>query len=141
MLFASGVIGENLVEDESDEDDYEETRSRARRVGDEDEDDDRGGFLANFMAYGAVMHAWYNTQARLRRLFGMGPRKRRDHAFDAPYDFNDDEFGTLNEPVRAKAPMARGDRLEPSMDGPARRVVSAPSISLGDDEDEDGFDL
>ncbi|NTJ66228.1 DNA translocase FtsK [Agrobacterium rhizogenes] len=138
MLFASGIIGENLVEDEEDEDDYEETRSRARRVGDVDEEDDRGSFLGNFMAFGAVMHAWYNTQARLRRLFGMGPRKRRDHAFDAPYDFNDDEFGTLNEPVRAKAPMARGDRLDPSMDSPAaRRVVSAPSISLGDDEDDD----
>jgi S-DNA-T family DNA segregation ATPase FtsK/SpoIIIE len=84
------------------------------------------------------MHAWYNTQARLRRLFGMGPRKRRDHAFDAPYDFNDDEFGTLNEPVRAKAPVARGERVEPSMDGPApRRVVSPPSMSIDDDEDED----
>ncbi|ENN84881.1 cell division protein Environmental Information Processing [Rhizobium freirei PRF 81] len=135
MLFGAGVIGEGPVEDEEDEDDYEETRSRARRVGDEDEDDDRGSFLSNFMAFGAVMHAWYNTQARLRRLFGMGPRKRRDHAFDAPYDFNDDEFGTLNEPARAKVPMAR---VEPSLEGSAaRRVVSAPSISLGDDEDED----
>ncbi|MBM7048865.1 MULTISPECIES: DNA translocase FtsK [Rhizobium] len=138
MLFGAGVIGESLVEDDEDEDDYENTHSRARRVGDEDEDDDRGGFLSNFMAFGAVMHAWYNAHARLRRLFGMGPRKRRDHAFDAPYDFNDDEFGTLNEPVRAKTPMARGDRVEPSLEGSAaRRVVSAPSISLNDDDDED----
>ena len=138
MLFAAGVIGESLAEEDEDEDDYENTHSRARRVGDEDEDDDRGGFLSNFMAFGAVMHAWYNAHARLRRLFGMGPRKRRDHAFDAPYDFNDDEFGTLNEPVRAKTPMARGDRVEPSLEGSsARRAVSAPSISLNDDEDED----
>jgi len=138
MLFGAGVIGESLVEDDEDEDDYENTHSRARRVGDEDEDDDRTGFLGNFMAFGAVMHAWYNAHARLRRLFGMGPRKRRDHAFDAPYDFNDDEFGTLNEPVRAKTPMARGDRVEPSLGGSAaRRVVSAPSISLSDDDDED----
>ena len=137
MLFAAGVIGESLAEEDEDEDDYENTHSRARRVGDEDEDDDRGGFLSNFMAFGAVMHAWYNAHARLRRLFGMGPRKRRDHAFDAPYDFNDDEFGTLNEPVRAKTPMARGDRVEPSLEGSAaRRVVSAPSISLNDDDDE-----
>ena len=138
MLFAAGVIGESLAEEDEDEDDYENTHSRARRVGDEDEDDDRGGFLSNFMAFGAVMHAWYNAHARLRRLFGMGPRKRRDHAFDAPYDFNDDEFGTLNEPVRAKTPMARGDRVEPSLEGSsARRAVSAPSISLNDDDDED----
>ncbi|MDE1996118.1 MAG: DNA translocase FtsK, partial [Rhizobiaceae bacterium] len=134
MLFASGLVGRALPEDEEDDEDYEETQSRARNVGDDDDDDDRGGF----MAFGAIMHAWYNAQARARRLFGMGPRKRRDHAFDAPYDFNDDEFGKLNEPVRAKAPVVRGERVEPSMDGPAsRRVVSPPSISIDDDEDED----
>ncbi|MFT4185305.1 MAG: DNA translocase FtsK, partial [Rhizobium sp.] len=139
MLFAAGLIGRSLPEDEEDEDDYEDTRSRARSVGDDEEDDDRGGFLGNFLAFGALMHIWYNAQARARRLFGMGPRKRRDHAFDAPYDFNDDEFGTLNEPVRAKAPVVRGERVEPSLDGAApRRVVSPPSISMGDDdEDED----
>ncbi|MFS8111886.1 DNA translocase FtsK [Rhizobium jaguaris] len=136
MLFAAGIVGRSLLEDEEeDEEDYENTQSRARNVGDDDEDDDRGGFLA----FGALMHAWYNTQARLRRLFGMGPRKRRDQAFDAPYDFNDDEFGTLNEPVRAKALVVRGERVEPSLDGPApRRVVSPPSMNIGDDdEDED----
>ncbi|MQB45405.1 DNA translocase FtsK [Rhizobium sp. ICMP 5592] len=137
MLFAAGLVGRSLPEDEENEEDYEETQSRARSVGDDDEDDDRGGF----MAFGALMHSWYNAQARLRRLFGMGPRKRRDHAFDAPYDFNDDEFGTLNEPARAKAPVVRGERVEPSLDGPAqRRVVSPPSISMGDDEDEDDDD-
>ncbi|MBB4568055.1 FtsK/SpoIIIE family DNA translocase [Rhizobium leucaenae] len=133
MLFAAGVLGRSLPEDEEEEEEYENTPSRARNVGDDDEDDDRGGFLA----FGALMHSWYNTQARLRRLFGMGPRKRRDHAFDAPYDFNDDEFGTLNEPARAKAPVVRGERVEPSMNGPARRVVSPPSMSIDDDEDED----
>ncbi len=63
-----------------------------------------------------------------RRLFGMGPRKRRDHAFDAPYDFNDDEFGTLNEPVRAKAPVVRGERVEPSLDGPGATPRCFPAV-------------
>ncbi|KAA0698726.1 DNA translocase FtsK [Neorhizobium sp. P12A] len=131
MLFAAGIVGRTEPEEDEDED-FDDLPSRARTVGDEDDEEDGGGFLA----FGALMHSWYNMQARMRRVFGMGPRKRRDHAFDAPYDFNDDEFGTLNEPVRAKAPISRGERMEPSMDGPSRRVVSAPSISL-DDEDED----
>jgi S-DNA-T family DNA segregation ATPase FtsK/SpoIIIE len=130
MLFAAGIIGQTEPEEDEDED-FDDLPSRARTVGD-DEEEDGGGFLA----FGALMHSWYNTQARMRRMFGMGPRKRRDHAFDAPYDFNDDEFGTLNEPVRAKTPISRGERMEPSMGGPSRRIVSAPSISI-DDEDED----
>ncbi|MFW8644120.1 hypothetical protein ACOJBO_22915 [Rhizobium beringeri] len=67
----------------------------------------------------------------MRRLFGMGPRKRRQGDYGSPYDFNDDEFGTLNEPVRAKAPTVRGERMEPSMEpsmGPRqlRRGASFP---------------
>jgi S-DNA-T family DNA segregation ATPase FtsK/SpoIIIE len=41
--------------------------------------------------------------------------------------------------VRAKAPVARGERMEPSMEqraGSQRRIVSAPSISLNDDDDD-----
>ncbi|MFP3656514.1 hypothetical protein, partial [Burkholderia sp. SIMBA_052] len=51
--------------------------------------------------------------------------------------------GKLNEPVRAKAPAGRGERMDPSMDVGAasqRRIVSAPSISLDDDDDDDAFD-
>jgi S-DNA-T family DNA segregation ATPase FtsK/SpoIIIE len=131
MLFAAGLIGKAEPEEDED-DDYADLPSRARTVGDDDDDEDGGGFLA----FGALMHSWYNIQARTRRAFGMSPRKRRDHTFDAPYDFNDDEFGTLNEPVRAKAPLSRTDRVEPPMEGSSRRIVSAPSISI-DDEDED----
>jgi S-DNA-T family DNA segregation ATPase FtsK/SpoIIIE len=135
MLFAAGIISRTLPDDEDEI--FEDVPSRARTVGDSDDDDDSDG---GFLAFGAVIHMWYNAQARMRRLFGMGPRKRRDHAFDAPYDFNDDEFGTLNEPVRSKTPITRGERLEPSMDGPARRIVSAPSISVGNDDDDEDED-
>ncbi len=107
----------------------------ARLVTDESDDEEEGGWLA----FGALTHAWYMSQARMRRIFGMGPRKRRQSDFESPYDFNDDEFGTLNEPVRAKAPAGRGERLDPSMEPRAsqRRIVSAPSISLDDDDDDD----
>ncbi len=144
MLFASGIVGRTEEEEaEEEEENYAASRSKLRSVGDEDEEDDEGGWLA----FGALTHAWYMSQARLRRLLGMGPRKRKPDDFDAPYDFNDDEFGKLNEPVRAKAPQ-RGERMEPSMDpsmgsraGSPRRVVSAPSISLNDDDDDDmGYD-
>jgi S-DNA-T family DNA segregation ATPase FtsK/SpoIIIE len=139
LLFSTGIVGRSLPEDEEGDEEYDDAPTRARSVGDDDEDERRS--LGDILAFGAFMHAWYNMQARFRRLFGMGPRKRRDHAFDAPYDFNDDEFGTLNEPVRSKAPIARGERLDPSMDGPVqRRIVSPPSMTIDDDEDdEDGF--
>jgi len=144
MLFAAGIVGRTEEEEaEEEEENYAASRSKLRSVGDEDEEDDEGGWLA----FGALTHAWYMSQARMRRMLGMGPRKRKLDDYDAPYDFNDDEFGKLNEPVRAKAP-ARGERMDPSMDpsiapraGSPRRVVSAPSISLNDDDDDDmGYD-
>ncbi|KWV44215.1 cell division protein FtsK [Rhizobium altiplani] len=136
MLFAAGIVGRSEDDEEEAEEAYASTRSKLRSVGDEDEDDDEGGWLA----FGALTHAWYMSQARIRRLLGMGPRKRRQDDFESPYDFNDDEFGKLNEPVRAKAPAGRGDRMEPSMEPRAasqRRVVSTPSVSLDDDDDDD----
>ena len=136
MLFAAGLVGRSEDEEDEAEAEYANTRSKLRSVGDEDEDDDDGGWLA----FGALTHAWYMSQARMRRLLGMGPRKRRQEDFESPYDFNDDEFGKLNEPVRAKTPTGRGERMEPSMDPRAasqRRVVSAPSISLNDDDEDD----
>jgi S-DNA-T family DNA segregation ATPase FtsK/SpoIIIE len=136
MLFAAGLVGRTEADEEDDADDYVETRSKARSVGDDEEDDDGSGWLA----FGALTHAWYMTQARIRRLAGMGPRQRRPSDFETPYDFNDDEFGKLNEPVRAKTPAVRGERLEPSMAPRTlsqRRIVSAPSISLNDDDDDD----
>jgi len=136
MLFAAGLVGRSEDEEDEAEAEYANTRSKLRSVGDEDEDDDDGGWLA----FGALTHAWYMSQARMRRLLGMGPRKRRQEDFESPYDFNVDEFGKLNEPVRAKTPTGRGERMEPSMDPRAasqRRVVSAPSISLNDDDEDD----
>jgi len=136
MLFAAGIVGRSEDDEEEAEEAYANTRSKLRSVGDEDEDDDEGGWLA----FGALTHAWYMSQARMRRLLGMGPRKRRQDDFESPYDFNDDEFGKLNEPVRAKAPAGRGDRMEPSMEPRAasqRRIVSTPSISLNNDDDDD----
>lgn len=140
MLFAAGIVGRTEAE-EDEGDALVAIPSKARSVGDadEDEDDEDGGWLA----FGALTHAWYMSQARMRRILGMAPRKRRQSDFESPYDFNDDEFGTLNEPVRAKAPAGRSERLEPSMEprvSSPRRVVSAPSISLDDDDGEVPFD-
>jgi DNA segregation ATPase FtsK/SpoIIIE, S-DNA-T family len=111
---------------------------------DEDEDDEDQGPISLYL--GAVAHNWYLTRARLRRLFGVKPAERQHRDFEQPYDFNDDEFGTLNEPVRAKPPSLNS-RVEPVLDGApprptGRSIVSPPPISSGsfDDEDED-FDL
>ncbi len=140
MLFASGLVGEAFEEDAEDDDQpvaAAKTRSKREEVEEEDDEDRFAGFLA----FGAIAHYWYIAQARLRRLAGIKPRSRMD--FDQPYDFNEDEFGTLNEPVRARsASVAPGRRMEPSLDGPAeratspRRVVAAPPISRHDDDDD-----
>jgi DNA segregation ATPase FtsK/SpoIIIE, S-DNA-T family len=147
MLFASGLVGEAFEEDAEDDDQpvaAAKTRSKREEI-EEDDDEDR---FAGFLAFGAIAHYWYIAQARLRRLAGIKPRSRMD--FDQPYDFNEDEFGTLNEPVRARsASVVPGRRMEPSLDGPAeratspRRVVAAPPISRHDEDDDDDppFDL
>jgi S-DNA-T family DNA segregation ATPase FtsK/SpoIIIE len=147
MLFASGLVGEAFEEEAGDDDQPVaalKTRSKRDEVEDEDDGDGLVARLANLLAFGAITHHWYLAQARIRRLVGIKPRARM--SFDQPYDFNDDEFGTLNEPVRPKAAAAPGQRLEPSLDAPAeratasRRVVSAPPISGGDFDDDPPFD-
>ncbi|MCB5202292.1 DNA translocase FtsK [Neorhizobium sp. T786] len=141
LLFASGLVGEAFEDEDEDYAPAVATNSRARQVV-EDEDDDEGVF-AGFLALGALAHYWYIGQARIRRLFGIKPGSRS--TFDQPYDFNDDEFGTLNEPVRAKAPAAAGHRVEPSLDSPAhggvarRSIVSPPMAHHDEDDLDDSF--
>ncbi|MFN7026897.1 MAG: DNA translocase FtsK 4TM domain-containing protein [Pseudorhizobium sp.] len=138
LLFASGLVGEAFSDQEEEDDRIVKPAARTRQeVEAEDEDDDSG--FAGFLALGALAHYWYTGQARLRRLLGI---KRAPHSsFEQPYDFNDDEFGTLNEPVRPKAAVTT-HRVEPSLDGPAegaaRRSISAPPMALHDNEDDEG---
>ncbi|UHS57772.1 DNA translocase FtsK [Agrobacterium vaccinii] len=139
MLFASGLLG-------AAEDDDEiivsqaSAPSKARKVQELDEEEDEGdGFFGSLLAFGALAHYWYITQARFRRLFGLKPKSMRND-FEQPYDFNDYEFGTLNEPSRLKTAINRLDqRAEPSFEeraeARARREVSPPPISMGDDDD------
>jgi len=98
---------------------------------------------AIMLVIGAATHIWYTLQARIRLLTGFEfPRRRRSAEFADTYDFNDDEFGTLNEPVR---PKDKGVRSEPSFDGAPNhgRLVKAPPISpTGRDfDDEPPFDM
>ncbi|MDQ0317993.1 S-DNA-T family DNA segregation ATPase FtsK/SpoIIIE [Pararhizobium capsulatum DSM 1112] len=134
LIYAAGLIGVADPEDEIDE--PVPTPSKARTIREElDEDDKESIFM---VLAGAVTHMRYTAHARMRRLFGLSSRKiTRD--YDEPYDFNGDEFGTLNEPSRPKA-ISRTERVEPSLDRSERRVVSAPSISIDEDEDDD-YDL
>ncbi|MDI7862391.1 DNA translocase FtsK [Rhizobiaceae bacterium n13] len=147
MLFASGIISLALPEYE-DEAEPKSLPSKTRTIRDEDEDDDEDG--GGMLALGALTHVWYTAHARVRRLLGLAQRRRGDREFEQPYDFNDDEFGTLNEPVRAKAPRSPGERMEPTLDpvgargtGAARRAISAPPMSIDDDLDDDDplFDM
>ena len=151
MLYAAGFVAN--AEPEEDEASVEDDGpvmpvGRARKAAaaaERDEDDE--GFFAGFLALGAITHHWYTAQARFRRLFGLKARSHAGRSYDEPYDFNDDEFGTLNEPVRPRQRVAEpGLRIEPSLDGPApvsRRQMDAPPMAADhDDEDHDTpFDL
>ncbi|TRL37001.1 FtsK/SpoIIIE family DNA translocase [Rhizobium straminoryzae] len=142
LLFAAGLVGRE-EEELFDEDDEEEApvQSRRRAAPADEDDDEREGFFAGLLAFGALAHYWYITQARLRRLLRIAPPSRQTAAYDAPYDFNEDEFGKLNEPVRAK--VGSPGRLEPSLDSPmsdfmaARRRISPPSMGAVDEADDE----
>ncbi|TCQ24932.1 FtsK/SpoIIIE family DNA translocase [Rhizobium sp. PP-CC-3G-465] len=132
LVYAAGLFG---VADPDEEEVPVVTPSKAKTVREEIEDDETGGGFVMFLA-GAFTHMRYTTQARFRRLFGLArraPAAERD--FDEPYDFNDDEFGTLNEPVRRKSAV----RVEPSLDGPATPRRD-PGFDMDDSDDEDDAD-
>lgn len=115
------------------------SKARAAREAEEDDEDDGEGFFANMLAFGAIAHYWYITQARFRRLFGLKSKSLHTE-FEHPYDFNEYEFGTLNEPSRLKTAINRLDqRSEPSFEERAasRRQMSPPSIALDHDNDAD----
>nr|WP_316656888.1 DNA translocase FtsK [uncultured Gellertiella sp.] len=148
LLFASGLIG-NAVPEE-DEEPLVTMPGKARTVGDEMDDDEAEGFGTVF--FGWATHAWFTTQARLRRLFGLSARKPRDpRRIEDPYDFNEDEFTPLNAGAASRAGASRDPRqrqeprLEPELDSaqtPARRIVSAPPMVADDEIDDDApFDI
>ncbi|MCJ7994504.1 DNA translocase FtsK [Rhizobium cremeum] len=145
LLFAAGLIGRDPLEEDEEEETLAERRKPLARTVPAEEEDDEEGPIA--LALGAFTHNWYTIRARARRLLGMKPVDRSRH-FEQPYDFNDDEFGTLNEPIRPKAPNSL-ERREPSLDGaprvlaPKRHLVSPPPISVDSDDDYDDppFDL
>ncbi len=135
LVYSAGLIG--VSDPEEDIAVPAPTPSKARTVRDELEDESEGIVM---VIAGALTHMRFTAQARLRRLFGLsGRRKPASRHYDEPYDFNTDEFGTLNEPVRPK-PMSRTERVEPSLDRSERRVVTAPPMSIDDDEEDDFLD-
>jgi DNA segregation ATPase FtsK/SpoIIIE, S-DNA-T family len=75
MVFAAGLIGTVAIDDEED---YAPVpaASRARAAAEEDdEDEEREGPLT--VLAGAMTHAWYTGQARVRRIFGLTGQRRR----------------------------------------------------------------
>ncbi|CAN7197012.1 DNA translocase FtsK [Pararhizobium sp. LjRoot235] len=136
LVYSAGLIG--VSDPEEDMPVPAPAPSKARTVSDEMEDDESEGIV--MVLAGALTHMRFTAQARFRRLFGLsGRRKPASRHYDEPYDFNTDEFGTLNEPVRSKV-MSRAERVEPSLDRSERRVVAAPPMSIDDDDDDDFLD-
>jgi S-DNA-T family DNA segregation ATPase FtsK/SpoIIIE len=137
LVFSAGLIANEPAEE--DEVAPQASVERTRTVSDAEEEDEAEGPL--MLMAGAMTHAWFTAHARLRRIFGLSGRsKTHSRAVEQPYDFNDDEFGTLNEPTRAKASPRLSERVEPSLDAGARRAVSPPSMPGFDDEEYDDAD-
>lgn len=137
LVYSAGLIGVSDAP-EPDEQDVSQTPSKAISI--QDGQDEREGPLT--LAFGALTHVWFTGQARIRRIFGLTGRKAAQRDYDEPYDFNNDEFGTLNEPVRAKGKTSvqPGQRVEPSLDRSERRVVAAPPMGFDDDTNDDEND-
>ncbi|WP_370853046.1 DNA translocase FtsK 4TM domain-containing protein [Pararhizobium haloflavum] len=90
-----------------------------------DEEDEEDEEAERFLALGALTHWWYSARAQMRRVTGgrIGGQqtgRERDH-FEEPYDFNGEDFVTLD------------GRREPEFAG--RVVTDAPSIELDDEDD------
>jgi len=128
MLFAAGIVGGLDDELEREEPGPAVSKARAVREAEEDDEDDGEGFFANILAFGALTHYWYITQARFRRLFGLKSKSLHDE-FEHPYDFNEYEFGTLNEPSRLKTAISRRDQKFTARQAPGRgqTKITAPS--------------
>jgi S-DNA-T family DNA segregation ATPase FtsK/SpoIIIE len=104
------------------------------------EDEEREPPFAYIVGYAA--HAWYSTQARLRRLVGR-PARRQPKMIEEPYDLNEEEFGLMHEDaaVSARSEPAMEAR-EPSIVSSPRRIIAAPPVAPDDgDYDDDEFDL
>ena len=148
LLFATGLIGRESIDEPAAQTVAAKRQKAAPAPVDDEDEDDREGPLA--LALGVIAHNWYTIRARSRRLLGLKPKERTSR-FEQPYDFNEDEFGTLNEPVRPKAPTPL-ERREPSLEPaplatgrvapPSRHIVSPPPISGDlDDNFDDDVDL
>ncbi|SSC65007.1 DNA translocase FtsK [Ciceribacter selenitireducens] len=148
LLFATGLIGRESIDEPAAQTVAAKRQKAAPAPVDDEEEDDREGPIA--LALGVIAHNWYTIRARSRRLLGLKPKERTSR-FEQPYDFNEDEFGTLNEPVRPKAPTPL-ERREPSLEpaplatgrvaAPSRHIVSPPPISGDlDDNFDDDVDL
>ncbi|MBW8285489.1 MAG: DNA translocase FtsK [Rhizobium sp.] len=147
LLFATGLIGRESIDEPVAQAESAKRLKPAPVPADDEDEDDREGPIA--LALGVIAHNWYTLRARSRRLLGLKPKERASR-FEQPYDFNDDEFGTLNEPVRPKAPTPL-ERREPSLDPaplvsgrvapPSRHIVSPPPISGDLDDNFDDVDL
>ncbi|HZG30459.1 MAG TPA: DNA translocase FtsK [Ensifer sp.] len=113
----------------------------ARDDGDEDE-----GYSLIAVFFGGAAHHWYNLQARFRRIFGIHGSNRGGSQIEEPYDFNEDEYASL-DPAAAEideAPYSASHEERPAHAAPAvqRRIIAAPPADPYFDEDDDApFDI
>jgi DNA segregation ATPase FtsK/SpoIIIE, S-DNA-T family len=115
-------------------------QGQAHARSDEDEDE---SYSPIAVALGAATHAWYTSQARFRRIFGIVSGPRSNHV-EEPYDLNEEEFATLNgrAEIIDEVPYSAARSEQQFQPEPARRSVTPPPADpYFEDDDDAPFDI
>ena len=102
MLFAALLIAPPVADDKGTR---KVARARMQRVDDEEEDEDDGGRAFGPLLLGAATHFWLIGRAHLRRLTGRVAENWPARP-EIPYDFNEEEFTSLNGEDRVEPEFA-----------------------------------
>ncbi len=104
-----------------------------------DEDDERISPFA--LAYGAAAHGWFTIQSRFRRVTGWQPQ-HDDDEFEAPYDFNDEEFDAGMPYASHEHDEPSYARIEPDLyEDRSPHARREPQFFDDEDDDDIPFDL
>ncbi|MCO6188035.1 DNA translocase FtsK [Rhizobium sp. L1K21] len=140
LAFASGLIQGEPVQPKA-----KPSPAQRRAPEPQIEDDDDDSFSPFEVAFGAAAHGWYTLQGHVRRLTGMRERHDEDDDFEAPYDFNEEEFDGAMPYSARQYDTEPGQRVEPDLYENKAPAASAgrrePSFFEDDEDDDLPFDL
>lgn len=145
LMIASGLLLRNPPERAPKPQAASNARTVAQGQADaRDDGDDEEGYSPIAVFFGGAAHHWYNWQARFRRIFGIQSSARSGGQIEEPYDFNEDEYASV-DPAAAEideAPYSAAHEERPVHAAVQRRIIAAPPADpYFDDDDDAPFDI